>query len=61
MVDYEDLILARQEKIELWEDGCIDVDECSSCAFLTECRKASTGYGDFPICPHTRNREDMYD
>ena len=26
MVDYEALILARQERVELWEDGCVDGD-----------------------------------
>lgn len=27
MMDYEDLILQRQELLELWEDGCIDDEE----------------------------------
>lgn len=26
-MDYEDMILARQELIELWEDGCIDYND----------------------------------
>ena len=61
MIDYEDLILARQEERDLWEDGCVDVDECSSCKFLSECRKAGEGKGEFPICPHQGKGEDMYD
>lgn len=27
MIDYEALILARQERRELWEDGCLDDSE----------------------------------
>ena len=61
MIDYEDLILARQEERDLWEDGCADIDKCSNCKFLSECRKATERKDEFPICPHQGKEDDMYD
>lgn len=51
MTDYEDLILQRQERRDLWEDGCIDEDDCDHCNLLDRCRAAADGKGEFPRCP----------
>ena len=56
MTDYEDMILAKQENIELWEDGADDTDDCERCGLLEQCRKAGEGAGDYPRCPF-QNRE----
>ena len=51
IMDYEDAILARQESIEAWEDGCDVDDDCENCPLLSECRNASQGKCEYPICP----------
>ena len=56
MIDYEDVILARQERIEIEEDGDIDTDDCERCDLLPECRRASEGGGEFPNCPFQSNK-----
>lgn len=43
MIDYEDVILARQERIEIEKDGDIDTDDCERCDLLPEYRRASEG------------------
>ena len=55
--DFEDLILARQESLELEEDGAFDEDDCSKCNLLSACRNAAEGRGEFPNCPF-QQRED---
>ncbi|MBR1374409.1 hypothetical protein IJ556_08190 [bacterium] len=51
IMDYEDAILARQESIEALEDGCGVDDDCENCPLLSECRNASHGKCEYPICP----------
>ena len=52
MIDFEDLILDRQERMEFWEDGCFDYDQCENCSQLSKCRNASEGKGEYPLCPY---------
>ena len=56
-MDYETLILARQEYRELDEDGCIDTDNCSTCKLVSKCSDASKGLGEFPPCPYQQEED----
>ena len=50
-MDYEAAILARQEQLELAEDADTE-DECVSCDYLSQCRAAAEGHGEWPHrCP----------
>ena len=50
--DYEDAILARQERQEVMEDADDLGDECSACEKKNLCRAAANGQGEFPPCPY---------
>ena len=52
MIDYEDLILARQEARELAEDADDFEDDCSRCKYLEICR--TEGLAEYPACPHQK-------
>ena len=51
MIDYEDMILARQERQEIYDDSYSDVDDCEHCSLERLCRLASEGKGEYPKCP----------
>ena len=59
--DYEDAILARQERQEIMEDADDLGDGCAACWKLSLCRKAADGQGEFPSCPHQeQTKEDEW-
>ena len=49
MIDYEDMILARQEARDLEEDADDFEDDCSKCRHLEICR--TEGLSEYPTCP----------
>lgn len=55
MIDYEDLILARQEARDLADDADDFEEDCTRCQYLERCRMASEGEGEYPLCPFGEN------
>ena len=50
MQDYENMILAQQEQLDIMDESD-GQDDCSKCRYLNQCRRAAEGQGDWPQCP----------
>lgn len=56
--DYEEAILARQDRRDIVEDADDLGDDCANCKMLELCRHAanSNAIYPFPVCPYEEGR-----